>query len=121
MKAYYQDILLRISEEPKWYDQNGVPRFDEFHPKYCPNIYTRQVFLLNIACQACSKEFRVEMHSNWWEPIEYPRELHYGDPPIHSCVGDSMNCEDLEILEAWSHPHGLSDWKRITEQEGMIK
>ncbi|MEA1904451.1 MAG: hypothetical protein U9M97_01030 [Candidatus Hadarchaeota archaeon] len=43
MQANYSDIIERIQEEPRWYDENGTPRYSEFHPKYCPNIYANQV------------------------------------------------------------------------------
>ena len=119
MKANYLDILTRIAEEPSWYDQNGTPRYGEFHPSDCPNIYSYQVVLLRIACQACGAQFHVEMHSDWWRPIRQPRELHYGDPPIHDCVGDTMNCEDLEVLQVWKKD--LSDWTRAHDLEGVIK
>ena len=114
------DILARITEEPSWYDQNGTPRYGEFHPSDCPNIYSFQVILLRIACQACGTQFRVEMHSGWDIPIiGQLRELHYGDPPIHDCVGDTMNCEDLEVLQVWTKD--LSDWTRIYDLEGSIE
>lgn len=120
MKARYLDILSRITEEPSWYDQNGTPRYGEFHPSHCPNIYADTVVLLRIACQACCKEFHVEMHGDWYNPIKQPRELHYGDPPRHSCVGDSMNCDDLEVLQVWKKDT-KSDWVRFPELEGVIE
>lgn len=27
--------------------------------------------------------------------------FHYGDPPAHDCVGDTMNSEPVRILEFW--------------------
>lgn len=119
MKAKYLDILSHITEEPSWYDQNGTPRYDEFHPSHCPNIYSDQVVLLRIACQACCKQFHVEMHGNWYSPMGRPRELHYGDPPRHGCVGDTMNCDDLEVLQAWTKD--LSDWVRRHDLEGVME
>lgn len=41
--------------------------------------------------------------------------IHYGDPPNHGCVGDTMNCEDNQILEFWYRES--SKWKRINELE----
>lgn len=122
MKSNYQDILDRIPEEPKWHDQNGVPRYDKFHPGLCPDIYSNQVILLKISCQACCREFQVEIHGNWYAPIRQPNKLHYGDPPRHGCVGDSMNCEDLEVLQAWCRDASFAtdDWKRMPELEGPI-
>ena len=42
MKANYADILIRIKEEPKWYDENGTPRYEKFHPSFSPDIYARE-------------------------------------------------------------------------------
>ena len=75
--------------------------------------------LLRIACQLCGEKFDVEMHSHVWCPIGHPKKLHYGDPPIHGCIGDTMNCEDLAVLEAW-HREPLGDWERVLELEGPI-
>lgn len=119
MKASYEDILKRIPEEPKWYDTNGTPRYDDFLPDNCPNIYARQVILLRIACQACRKVFDVEMHGDWYGLIKRPKNLHYGDPPSHGCVGDTMNCEDLEVLQVWAKEN--FDWERYPEEEGIIE
>jgi len=33
MKAYFEDIMKRIKEKPKWFDSNGVPRYDDFKPE----------------------------------------------------------------------------------------
>lgn len=119
MHTGYNDIKERIDEEPTWYDVNGCPRYGEFTPEHCPNIYARTVVLLCIACQACGEEFCVEMHGDVFSDIEHPDKLHYGDPPIHDCVGDTMNCEDLEVLQVW-HRDSPGEWERHPELEGPI-
>ena len=122
MHTDYNDIKSRISEEPAWYDSNGVPRYGEFSVKACPSIYANQVVLLRIACQVCKKEFDVEMHGDWCNPIEYPQKLHYGDPPAHNCTGDSMNCVDLEVLQVWVCDRGKSrKWERYVQYEGWTE
>lgn len=118
MHARYNDIISRIPEAPKWYDQNGVPRYDNFSPDYCPNIYSDGVVLLRIACQHCDRQFDVEMHSDSFAPIKHPQKLHYGDPPSHGCVGDTMNCEDIAVLQVWYRKK--LDWKREKKFEGPI-
>ena|SRR3990167_6240916 len=124
MKARYSDILSRVQEDPKWYDGYGVPRFDDFHPELCPDIYSHHVALVLIACQSCSQEFEVEMHASWFDSLNF-HILHYGDPPIHDCVGDTMNCEDLAVLQAWLKPQASADepyeWQRHPEFEGPIE
>jgi hypothetical protein len=117
MHENYEDITSRIAEPPTWYDQNGTPRYGPFHPKRCPNIYADQVALLEIACQRCGQTFQVEIHSSIFEEL-HPQKAHYGDPPIHDCVGDTMNCEDLAVLQVWHRFEG--EWIRRPELEGPM-
>ena len=119
MQTNYGDIKKRIPEPPVWYDSNGTPRYDEFYPDLCPDIYSNTVVLLRIACQSCAMEFDVEMHRGYFQRMSLPSKLHYGDPPIHNCVGDTMNCEDLEVLQVWSR-EPVADWKRLHLMEGLI-
>lgn len=118
MNHNFRDITNRIPEPPKWYDSNGTPRYGSFHPDMCPDIYTHEVVLIRISCQSCGAEFDVEMHSTFWNKF-HPQKLHYGDPPIHGCAGDTMNCEDHQILECW-HRDPLGDWARVPEHEGVM-
>jgi hypothetical protein len=125
MKDRYIDIRGRINEEPAWYDENGAPRYGEFTPDNCPNIYSGMVILVRIACQDCGEEFNVEMHAGGWSNRgEFPpKKWHYGDPPAHGCVGDTMNCIDVEVLQVWKRAPFLSngpDWNRVPELEGVV-
>jgi len=143
MKASYKDIKRRIKEPVLWYDYNGTPRYDKFHPSLSPNIYADEVILLEISCQNCGRRFLVEMNCSklstdffgermepfserikkWKESKKELKEkgmhiwppVHYGDPPIHNCIGDTMNCYDLEIVEFWHRPE--FDWHRKKEYE----
>jgi len=138
MLARYEDITSRIKEKPNWYDENGVPRYGIFKPDLTPDIYANEIVLLRIACQDCDKEFLVEMswgyHQKIWDRHaesfstrmrewikkgEDKKEtwppLHYGDPPIHDCVGDTMNCIDIEVIEFWKKED--FDWQRIKKFE----
>ena len=117
MHQPYDDITSRIKESVSWYDQNGTPRYGKFTPEACPNIYSNQVVLLRIACQRCGYEFLVEMHAGFFEEL-HPKKLHYGDPPFHSCIGDTMNCEEMKVVEVW-YRDGF-EWKRKSELEGLI-
>ena len=101
MQALYSDILSLTAKPPRWYDQNGVPRYCEFHPHYCPDILSPEVALLRIACRHCGQEFEAEVHAEYFGRLGSSSSLHYGDPPAHSCVGDSMNCRDLAVLQVW--------------------
>lgn len=120
MHAHYEDITSRIAQEPLWYDQHGVPRYAPFAPLFCPNIYARHVVLLRIACQACQRQFDVEMHSDIFRDFPHPKKLHYGDSPNHGCIGDTMNCNDLAVLEVWTKLETLGEWKRHPELEGAM-
>ena len=121
MNNRYDDITSRIGDPPLWWDSNGVPRFDPFKPRMCPNIYTHEVGLFLIACQYCGERFEVEMHTDIFAHRSKvpPSKWHYGDPPNHGCVGDTMNCEDIAVLEFWTRD-GLEEWKRRPEMEGII-
>jgi len=134
VKESYDDIKRRIDEEPSWYDANGVPRYDPFHPNMCPDAYAEEVLLLEIACQNCEKRFLgqvswktfgyhpsyAEEISGWqrgegeWWPVSY------GDPPRHSngnCVaGDVMSSDTLRVVEFWCRGKDFG-WERIPEYE----
>lgn len=121
MHAKYDDILSRIPEAPQWYDEHGTPRYGTFTPANCPSIYAHHVGLFRIACQSCGRTFDVEMHGDVFDKrlARPPSKWHYGDPPIHGCVGDTMNCEDLAVLEFWTR-EVVEPWVRRLELEGPI-
>jgi hypothetical protein len=131
MLASYDDIRDRIPDPPLWYDENGVPRYESHHPKFCPNIYADEVILLEIECQACHERFMVQMCSGRWrfrdgtlawvtfKPDGCLRAPHYGDPPRHDrCAGDTMNCDDLRVVEFWER--WPDEWQRVPELERPI-
>lgn len=136
MKSNYRDIRERIPDEPTWYDENGCPRYAPFHPDLSPNIYAREVALLEIACQECGRHFLVEVNASpyfdeplgaslllWQERVKRGDKnatmpIHYGDPPRHNgdcAAGDVMNCYDLCIVEFWVKEK--FDWVRHPELE----
>lgn len=137
MKPDYRDIRERIPQEPKWFDENGVPRYCDFSPEECSTIYAKEAVLLEIACQMCAERFDVELVWDGFMDVirnNKPRSLssalrgwlevnkeglcplHYGDPPIHDCAaGNTMNCVDLRAKEFWVKEQG--HWKRIPELE----
>lgn len=135
MKALYEDILALTDKEPDWYDMAGVPRFAKFDPERCPNIYAKEVILLRIQCQNCQRKFNVEMHWDCYKGRQSISEaigkgdlgyIHYGDPPRHGtgpdgkwlcAAGDTMNSEQIKILEFWTKgEHGIG-WERKPEYE----
>lgn len=125
MKADYKDITSRINEEPKWYDEHGVPRYDDIDPYLAPNIYADEVVFMIIACQHCKKRFVVEISyspmdpdANNGSPFTERLEnldkyryvpLSYKDPPRHDCIGDTENSEIIKIIELWERDE-RSEW-----------
>jgi len=132
MKGIYSDITKRIKEEPKWYDENGVPRYEEFHPRWCPNIYADEVVLMEIECQECGKRMLVELSWSKTEKIFSgkmsleerikKRLIHYGDPPFHDgdCIaGVTMNSIPIRVVQFWRRSKGR--WKRIRKLEVSLE
>ena len=124
MLCDYKDIKDKIDEEPKWYDEKGVPRYCEFDPDKVNDIYAREVILLLIECQSCNQKFKVAISQdkmgihklNSFKDWDY---IHYGDPHRHDDnIGETMNCLDLEILEYWEQ--GKTEWNRLEEYEDKL-
>ena len=124
----YSDIIDAASgQKPLWYDGNGTPRFAPFAPNMV-GVYCREAILYLIRCQSCRRRFAVAEGRNWYEACEHDvnhlnsmtadtvRELHYGDPPRHDCTGDTMNCDDIRILEFWRRG-ALAEWVRVPDLE----
>jgi len=130
MHNSYLDIVSRIAESPKWWDENAVPRYDVFVPNGVANIYAKSVALVEIACQSCGTTFPVafsdagplwsalaEGYCNLATQIE-EQTLHYGDPPNACCqIGATMNCEDIRVLEFWEKDSQAFEWVRKPELE----
>jgi hypothetical protein len=135
----YKDIRARIPETPRWFDRHGVPRYDDFTPRSC-GVYAHAVALVEVACQACGQRFlvavdydRLELHDMMrvGEPLDglYPtvgniRAFHYGDPPSHGCVGDTMNVVSVRVVQFWVSPSYVDDdteWRRVAAHEVQIE
>lgn len=59
MNNSYEDIRSRIAEEPKWFDEEAVPRYCTFAPRETANIYADSSCLVEITCQGCGHAFQV--------------------------------------------------------------
>lgn len=135
MNHHYSDIRSRISEEPKWWDENAVPRYCDFSPNVTANIYAREVALCDIACQGCGARFKVAFS---WSSVDYlngkpvnhqpltpddAAALHYGDPPNAGCCasGPTMNCMDFRVLEFWRKDTNHWDWVRVPDNEVLMQ
>ena len=133
MNCTYSDIISRIPEPPKWWDEHAVPRYCAFAPNEVADIYAHDVALVRIKCQACGERFKVvfswqrhEMGTSedgkFWvrnQPEIDPTGLHYGDPPNACCAsGATMNSVPLKVLEWW-HRENMA-WMRVPEKEVEI-
>lgn len=112
MRTNYEDIIEKLGE-PLWYDVYGVPRYCPYRPEE-GTVYPEASCYMEIACQACQKSFNVvSEHDRYSGPCILPEHkegedtwdavgsFHYGDPPIHGCVGDTMNSVPIRIIEFW--------------------
>jgi hypothetical protein len=121
MHQHYEDILSRIAEPPRWFDEEGVPRYCEFAPHRIANIYADECALLEIECQSCARAFVVALDGGtanqrdlsrvrgqetpWRTLAEIIRshDIHYGDPPNVDCcgVGHTQNSTPRRVVEYW--------------------
>jgi hypothetical protein len=53
MKPHYDDIVKAAKTPPLWWDENGTPRFAEFEPTMCANVYAKQAMLMQVVCPRC--------------------------------------------------------------------
>lgn len=132
MNTCYDDIIEKLGT-PVWFDENAVPRYCEFDPWKCANIYAFEVVLLAIECQGCAHEFAVCMSLARYEQIMGTKgraladmildgSIHYGDPPNIGCcaAGPSMNSVPLRVLEYHSTKERSSEFKRNSDLEIKI-
>ena len=123
MHNTYSDIRALTDVAPKWYDENGVPRYCDFHPDQLATIYANEAVLALIQCQACGTRFHVafselnQKHKLWADDqktrtaylsdLIMDRDLHYGDPPNTECcdAGPSMNSVPIAVIEYWHKPY----------------
>ena len=138
MLQEYTDLLTLTDKAPIWYDEAGVPRWCDFTPDMCNNIYAKEAVLMEIACQSCGERYKVAMS---WHPWAGNRRdpantsdpsladkllvgwLHYGDPPCFKCsAGRTMNCADLRVLEFWRRDKSTGhEWQRVPELEVTLE
>jgi hypothetical protein len=131
MHHHYACIRRRIVEPPKWWDEDGVPRYDEFSPRETANIYAKECVLLRIECQDCEREFDVCMSWTETDRLLYKRPsllervrdktIHYGDPPNVECcpAGPTMNSNPRRVLQFWRQEIGAGhmEWERRRDFE----
>ena len=115
MRACYLDILERVKMKPKWWDENGVPRYCVFSPGDQANLYATEVALVQIQCAGCAREFTVAVSSQF-APLN-PNRLSVGAPPNVGCCehGPAMCAAPIFIAQFWRRVH--LKWQRIPNNE----
>lgn len=132
MNYNYIDIISRINENPKWWDEYAVPRYCEFSPNEVANIYAQEVAFCLIECQYCGTEFKVAFSrglvaiakgNSLEDSLRQDGFIHYGDPPNNNCcnAGPTMNSFPRKVIEFWSRMNNDKSWKRKEDLEGLIK
>jgi hypothetical protein len=129
----YDDIRSRINEEPTWFDAHGVPRYGDFTPGVL-GVYDEFALLVEIACQSCGMRMRIgdgtpriaisAIIAGTMEPstvASFVESWAFGDPPRHGgCAGETMSCDEIGIIEAWTKDAELRDWVRLPEFERVF-
>lgn len=125
MNLFYFDILSRIPEPPKWFDEHAVPRWAEFSPQECANIYAKEVTLLEIKCQNCSRKFQVCISADAYQKNSLESEIldksiGYGDPPNIECcaAGPTMTADTIKVIQFWKRVD--HEWVRAESLEIKI-
>jgi hypothetical protein len=142
---YYEDIIERINEPPRWFDERAVPRYCDFSPDQIANIYARECALILVACQNCGRRFRKAVSHDPWEALSvvtlvtgappadsaidrwrasFRRALerrqitYHGNPPNMRCcpAGPTMTADFIAVLEYWRRDDTL-EWTREREVE----
>ncbi len=132
MRQDYEDIRSRIAEAPKWWDENGVPRYCDFGPRRVADVYADEAALVLIECQECGRNFEVAFSRSrgggWnveqflYERIER-KSLAYRDPPNTGCCpsGPTMMSISMKVLQYWSRLNTAQEWRRDPRFEVMLE
>jgi hypothetical protein len=124
MYPLYEDIRDRLGE-PLWHDQNGVPRYAEFHPDLL-GVYDVWALEMIVTCEGCGREFlccsgiKHYAGSGPFEILTTPGQamdylLGWGDAPWHmlgdiGCPG-TTNRADFTPLRLWHR--GDAEWTEV--------
>jgi hypothetical protein len=109
MHRQYNDIISRIDLPPIWWQEAGVPRYDQFDPHMSTGVYANEAALAEIACQVCEATFLVLIETpNADRSIAAKianQTLDYGDPPNVACAcggSASMSSIMVRVVEYWA-------------------
>lgn len=98
MLPSYEDIIEKAGPAD-WWDQNGAPRYGEFHPRKV-TIYNKIVGLFRIECQDCNKPFDVaHVYPTAMDMIRFDKS--FGGLPQREDYPDASNEEWAVIWEEY--------------------
>jgi hypothetical protein len=101
----YDDIISRLGP-CKWFDGQGVPRYEDFHPDLC-DIYNCYVAYLEIACQSCDKRFFVASEMDFMDMHSTNFTL-----PLRPLNGNEKKINEVERKLDGSNG-SISPWEQI--------
>lgn len=132
MKQAYLDIIDKLGT-PLWWDEVGCPRYNEFYPDLCNNIYAKEATLVLIECQACRFKFNVcfscdnhpiflrgqfVKNSSLAEHIRN-KTIDYCDPPNYCCQsGATMTSNSIAVIQYWKREN--FEWIRDKTLEILL-
>ena len=124
MYRHYGDILALTDRKPLWWDEHGVPRFQEFDPEKHTDVYASEAALVLVECQSCGEQFKMlfsdeESPKGIRDRIKEDKELRASDPPNSGCceAGPSMTCWQIRVLQFWAFKEQGFGWKRYPKFE----
>ena len=134
MLPKYEDILALAERagagEPKWWDENGVPRYATFHPDLL-GVYDRYAVLAEVTCASCARVMlvalgrpKLEIRANaTLARIDLVRLVSlveaWGDPPRHDlrpgerCAGETMSAGRVQVVQAWEQGDDF-EWRQVS-------
>ena len=121
MHRQYNDIINRIASPPIWWQEAGVPRYDQFDPHISAGVYANEAAFAEIACQVCETTFLVLIETPAADRSIAAKitsqTLEYGDPPNVACAcGGSASTSSImiRVVEYWAR----ADQKYV--QDGIV-
>ena len=111
-----EDILDRISEPPAWFDDSGVPRFEEFSPARsttsvrAKRLWPRCPARTAGACSRSRLPRTTRAKVSACSDLIRLRWVEYGDPPNVACChfGEAMTSQTRRILQYWARDYEIS-------------
>ena len=121
MKACYSDLVERLGD-PRWWDENGVPRYAEFSPDQVANPYARQAALVQFACPRC-RALVVCAVSSPEIDLDIQTDLSVRRGALYGLLPHFKHCKEIAVgdlvgvKEVWRR-RDLLVWRRVFSGAG---